>query len=356
MGPAAATVRDRLEVGRVRFRPVPIVGDMVALRDDLATAAAVWRALRSERFDLVHAHGQKAGLVARACALAAGVPAVYTPHSFVYRTQTHRPRRFARLRYRLTLALERFLGRRSAAITGCADDERQTAVADRVAPANRVCVVTNGVAVDRDAGADPRLLAFRGEGPLCGLVAGLRDQKGLPTLLDALDLLASEGRAVRFAIVGNGPLRAEVEERVSRPSLAETTMLLPFEAPVERYLNALDVFVLPSYWEGMPIAILEAMSLGLPVVATAVNGTPEAVADGRTGLLVPPRDARRLADAICEIASDGERRTAMGNEGRATADARFTVPRMVDQMLDVYRAVASGRPLPIATRPAENVL
>jgi glycosyltransferase involved in cell wall biosynthesis len=221
----------------------------------------------------------------------------------------------------------------------CAEDEREAAVRDGVVSAERVHVVLYGVDPDPEIPPDPRLVEFRGEGPLLGLVATLREQKGLPTLLDALDELAGAGAAPRFAIVGNGPLREEVERRVRSGPLAMSTLLLPFEGRVEAYLRALDVFVLPSYWEGMPIAVLEAMALGLPVVATAVDGTPEAVTEGVTGRLVPLRDSHALAAALVEMARDPAARARMGEAAREEARRRFRIPRMVEEMEDVYTRV-----------------
>lgn len=100
---------------------------------------------------------------------------------------------------------------------------------------------------------------------------------------------------------------------------------------MDPYLEAMDVFVLPSLWEGLSLALLEAMFHGLPVVATAVNGTPEAVADERTGLLVPPGDPGALADAMARLARDPELRTRLGTAGREEAERRFTVERMVEE-------------------------
>jgi glycosyltransferase involved in cell wall biosynthesis len=339
-GPADAAVRAAVERSGARFVPLEIVGDLAAPRQDLRTATALSRLLRRVTFDVVHCHGQKAGLLGRLAALGAGIPAVYTGHSFVYRTQRLRPRRSAALRYHATLKAERALGRRTAAIVAVAQEERSAVIRDGLAPPERVHVVYYGVAPDRDVDADADLLAFRDGGPLLGFVAGLRDQKGLPTLLEALELLAGRREAPRFAIVGNGPLRTEVERRVREGGLTTTTLLRPFEGRVEPYLAALDAFVLPSYWEGLPIAVLEAMAMGVPTVASAVNGTPEAIRDGETGLLVPPYDAPALADAIARLAGEPETRERLGAAARALAEERFGIERMVDELEALYEGAA----------------
>lgn len=338
-GPPDAAVRERLSA-RMAYETLPIVGSMAAPGPDVATLRRLTALLRRDRFDLVHTHAQKAGVLGRLAARRMGVPALYTPNSLVYRTQLLRSRRGAGVRYRLGRSVERALGRRSAAIVAVADEERRVAIADGLAPPERIHVINNGVARDLQGAPDPQLSAFRGEGPLLGFVAGLRDQKGLPTLLEALELLAAEGGPPRFAIVGNGPLWGEVQTRLRSGPAGDTTLLVPFAGRPEPYLAALDAYVLPSYWEGLPIAVLEAMMMGLPVVATSVNGTPEAVVEGETGYLVPPRDPRALATRLRAVAEDADRRARMGARAREVALERFTVEGMVSHTLELYRRIA----------------
>ena len=340
-GPAQASMRPRLEAAGLRFVALPIVGSMVAPKEDVGTLRRLSRLLAQGGFDLVHTHAQKAGVIGRVAALRAGVPALYTPHSFVYRTQLVRPRRSAQARFLFGRTVERALGRGSAAIVAVAEEERQAAIADSIAPPERVHTILNGVACDASAEPDRELLAFRGDGPLLGLVSTLRDQKGLPTLLDALELLHSRGELPRFAIVGNGPLWGEVRERLDAGPLGDRVLLLPFGDRVEPYLAALDAFVLPSYWEGLPLAVLEAMCMGLPVVASAVGGTPEAVIEGETGLLVEPGNVVALAERLATIAQDAEGRARMGRAAREAAQARFGIERMVSETLDLYGRVAA---------------
>lgn len=342
-GPADAAIRSRLRGAGVDYQPLPILGNMLVPRRDGRTLLTLVALLRSGRFQLVHAHAQKAGVLARTAGLIAGVPSLYTPHSFVYRTQLARPRPGARVRFVVTRAVERGLGRRSAAIVAVANSERRAAIEDSICPTDRVHTILNGVECDTAAAPDEELMAFRAEGPLLGLVATLRVQKGLPTLLDALELLHAEGRSPRVAIVGNGPLSDEVAGRLRASPIGENTLLVPFHGPVEPYLAALDAFVLPSYWEGLPIAVLEAMAMGLPVVASAVGGTPEAVTEGETGYLVPPNDARALAERMASIAADPDARARMGAAGQAVAERRFGLERMVDETAALYhRAAADG--------------
>jgi glycosyltransferase involved in cell wall biosynthesis len=130
-----------------------------------------------------------------------------------------------------------------------------------------------------------------------------------------------------------------VERRVAAGGLTDTTLVVPFEGRVEPYLKALDAFVLPSYWEGMPIAVLEAMAMGLPVVASAVDGTPEAIEEGVTGYLVPAHDPGALADRLQAVAADPAGRARIGEAARAEAQRRFGVERMVARIESLYERV-----------------
>ncbi|MDX6643510.1 MAG: hypothetical protein QOD76_1472 [Solirubrobacteraceae bacterium] len=343
-GPADAAPRERLEEHGVEYVELPIVGDMLALRKDVPTTRALIALMRKRRFDLVHAHSQKAGLLGRLAAVTARTPSVYTPNSLIHRFMFVVPSPGARQRYLKTLWMERVLGRITTAMIAVSEEEREAAVADRLIARRRVHVIRNAVDFDETVEPDRRLLEFRGEGPLVGMVAALRVQKGLPTLLSALEILAGQGAAPRFAIVGSGPLEDEVRAHIAEGPLAATTLLLPFEGRVEPYLRALDAFVLPSYFEGLPLAVLEAMAAGLPVVATDVGGTPEAVVAGETGILVDVKNPEALAEAIAAIAAQPDLRTRMGAAGRARYEAEFRVDRMVDETATLYDSLARRSP------------
>lgn len=341
VGPPDARVRARMIDGGVGYLAVPVTGRLLAPSQDMGYVRALSRVLASERADVLHAHGQKAGILGRLTARWAGVPAVYTPHSFVYRIQHLRRRQTAGVRAALLRELERSLGHRSAAVVAVAEEERAAAHADRITEEDRLHLIRYGVDCDHDPEPSRELLAFKGDRQLFGMVAALRDQKGLPTLLDALRSLRDLEDRVRFAVVGNGPLEDEVRAAVDG-ELSGFVRWFPFTPPVEPYLATLDVFVLPSYWEALPIAVLEAMCMGLPVIATHVNGTAEAVRDRESGLLVPSHDASALADAVRAMAADPELQRAMGDQGRAQVAKDFAPRRMLDEVEALYGSVVNG--------------
>jgi glycosyltransferase involved in cell wall biosynthesis len=187
-------------------------------------------------------------------------------------------------------------------------------------------------------------------------VANLRREKDYANLLHAAQAaLAREPRLVVLA-VGQGPLADEVRELHRQLGLGDRVRLLGYRSDVRDLLAAADLFVLGSAFEGLPVSIMEAMAAGLPVAATAVGGVPEAVVDGETGILVPPRDPAALAEAVVELAGDPGRRSRMGASGRRRATL-FDIHTAVDVQERAYAELADRyprrpRPLPNRTSAA----
>ena len=323
-----------------RVTPMDLVPEIFAWRQNARAFRQLLVTLRRGRYDLIHLHGAKAGTLGRIAAALTRTPTAYSAHAFVYRSQLMRERRFRAARRLLTLGIEQALGRLTGAVVCLSEEERQTALDDRIAPADRLRVAYTGVPLNGRTPPDQALVALRGDEPLFGFMARLVDQKGLPLLVDALQLLRDRGTLPRFAIVGTGPMRDWVEERIAEGGLGDRVTLLAFEPPVEPKLAAFDAYVLPSFWEALPIGVLEAMAAGLPVISTTVNGIPEAVEDGVTGVLVAPDDPAGLARAIERLAADPALRERMGAAGRRRCEQIFSLAAMTDRVEAIYRDLA----------------
>jgi glycosyltransferase involved in cell wall biosynthesis len=175
---------------------------------------------------------------------------------------------------------------------------------------------------------------------LIGTVANYREQKGYPELLEAARTVLDAVPNARFVAVGQGPLEAEIVDLHRRLGLGDRFVLLGYREDPERVLAACDVFVLASRYEGYPIALMEALSLGLPVVATAVGGVAQAVSDGENGLLVPPRRPGDLAGALVTVTSDADLRARLGAEAAATG-ARYDIALSVRRIEAIYEELAA---------------
>jgi glycosyltransferase involved in cell wall biosynthesis len=180
-----------------------------------------------------------------------------------------------------------------------------------------------------------------------GIVAALRREKGHQFLCEAARLV---GRSdFQLLIVGDGLSRGLVRNWVDEHRLTDRTIFAGNQTDVVPWLQAMDVFVLPSWGiEGVPQGIMQAMSCGLPVVSTTVGSIGEAVGDGETGLLVEPRDATQLADALTRLLSDAELRAQFRAASRAKALTQFPIERMLDRMEGVFAEVCGIKSAPLA--------
>jgi glycosyltransferase involved in cell wall biosynthesis len=171
--------------------------------------------------------------------------------------------------------------------------------------------------------------------PVVGNLANFKAAKDHPTLLRAAARVRERLPEVRFLLIGQGPLEPEARRLAAELGLDATVVFTGFRTDAHRLLAALDVFTLSSTYEGLPIALIEAMALGRPAVVTRVGGVPEVLADGDQGLLVPPRDPAALADGLLRLLGDPGLRDRMGAAGRARA-ADFDIRKAVRRMEQVY--------------------
>ena len=181
-------------------------------------------------------------------------------------------------------------------------------------------------------------LAISDDELLIGTVANLRATKGYPDLLVAAREVTRRVPNARFVSVGRGPLESALREEHARLGLGPAFTFLGYRPDAVRVMSAFDVFCLPSRHEGLPIALMEALALGLPVVATNVGGVAELVTDGKDAVLVPPAQPTRLADALVALATDPGRRAEMAEAARARSDT-LDAPRAVREIEAVYAEV-----------------
>jgi glycosyltransferase involved in cell wall biosynthesis len=341
----ARAARDRGdEVSFVSPTPGPFLDQVVAegfearLLDVSRTyridgAARLARLLRGA--DVVHTHTH---LAARVLARLAGTSARAAIVDHLHIENHFRPQRLPAVGLR---ALDNATARLSARLLAVSNDTRRAFEAQGY-PVDRIETVPNGIDLPvGDASNGLRAeLGVPPEAPLAGEIARLCEVKGQRELIQA----AARVPDLHVVLAGEdleagGAYRESLVAEAERAGVADRVSFAGFR-PAESVLGALDVFVLPSWIEGMPITVLEAMAHRKPVVATPVGGTPELVVDGETGLLVPPRDPEALAEALRSLVADPERARRLGEAGYARVAERFTVERMTTRVLEVYDEVA----------------
>lgn len=333
----AVAVATNLEV-EGGFRPlleesgVPLVH--VPLRASRAWAVpAAGRALAEvvRRFepDVIHAHNPAAGTVsalARTLARRRALAIVVTYHGV-------RPQRL----HAASMTL-RLCDRVIAVGPGA---ERQLL---SVLPASRVHRIDNAVVAvsRRDVAEVRRELGMDGL-PLLVSVGRLVAQKDHALLLESLAILRARGRETRTVIIGRGPLGDRLRDQARELDLGESLHFAGTRSDVADVLAAADVVVHTAAWEGLPLVLLEAMSLGKPIVAVQAVGVADLIADGTTGRLVRSRDAEAVASALDEVLDRPELRDSLGSGAKAWADAHCSVERFVEAHVDAYREVANRR-------------
>jgi L-malate glycosyltransferase len=288
--------------------------------------------LAAERgVDLLHCHQYSPFVYGRVAAMwNRGLRIVYTEHGRLSDAAPTWKRR----------VVNPLLSRFDGSIVAVSGELREYMIASRF-PAERVGVIHNGIEPrvppsrdDREAAR--RTLGLDDDAFVIATVARLDPVKDLMTLLDAFADVRRRRPRARLVIVGDGPERERLASRAGRDDLAGGVLITGFRADVRALLPAADLYVSSSISEGISITILEAMAACVPVVATAVGGTPEILADG-TGVLVASRDPQQLAWAILSLEADAGRRRALAAAARERLETAFTLDRMVDDYASMYR-------------------
>jgi glycosyltransferase involved in cell wall biosynthesis len=301
---------------------------------DLGCVKCLVELIRSENYALVHAHTPRSVLVGSLAAERAGVPLVYHVHSPTARDSTRRLRNF------LNAKLEWWSVRHAARLIAVSPSLRQW-MCDQGFAVDRVQYVPNGVPVAE--ATSPR----RGPtgGWTLGMVALFRPRKGIEVLLEALAKLRSQRLDIRLRAIGpfeTPAYEAEVKNLANRLGIEDTITWTGFVTDVAAELARIDLFVLPSlFGEGLPMVVLESMAAGVPVVASRVEGVPEAIRHGEEGLLCEPGNTDQLAAAIEEIVADQGRLdyAAMSRNAQQRHRELFSSRAMAAGVARVYREV-----------------
>ena len=337
-GPLEEAARD----AAIPFHALPFddggaYGLMVALRERIRTGA----------YDLVHTHGGIAGFWGRLAAVGTGVRLVHTLHGIHYLHYDSRPRRLA---YRV---LDRALAGLTDRIICVCQSDLEHALDAGIVPPRRARAVLNGIDVEQVERTFTRVSTSRpalrehlhiGADEIAVVtVARYHRQKGLPVLLAAFQGALAQVPSLRLVLAGSGPEQQALETLARELGVADRVSFWTDAGPAVKggaYAVA-DIFCLPSLWEGLPLVVLEAWACGLPLIATAVDGTREIVRPGLDGLLVPVSDPDAMAQAIVDLARDPARAKALADEGHRRVREDFNLARMVTETETVYDEVAS---------------
>lgn len=300
----------------------------------------LFRRMRRERYDVVCTSCSVAGFVGRIAATLAGVP------TKVHIIQVYASRPFQpALRKRFFRGVEKLLDPMTTRYVAVSGAVKQYGVETGIMNAEKVDVIYNAAEL-REPSPDARERVRRDldldpTSQVVGTLGRFEPQKGLEYFLRAAAVIRAARPSTQFLIVGDGPLEDDLRALVRELDLEDAVRFSGWRRDVPDVLAALDVFCLASLWETFGIVLAEAMLAELPIVATAVDGIPEVVADGHTGFLVPPRDAAALAEKLLTLLDDPAQASRMGRAGRQRSLEKFSVASMVAGYERFLRALAA---------------
>jgi glycosyltransferase involved in cell wall biosynthesis len=342
-GPYVQTLRDAgIPVGTARF---PRGYNPLKLAWSLFETVAY---LRRVKADLVHTHCSVPGVVGRLAARLAGVPVImHTVHGFHFHDGG---RGFS---HRLAIAVERFVGHFTGVMLSQNRADIEQAVRHGIVPRERLLYIGNGIDVDRFPTAPVR--GGEARTPILICVARVEPVKNHGMLIDAVRQLRDKGVDFTLWLVGGGSGRAALEARCAELGLAAHVRFLGYRDDIPQLLAQADIGVLTSLKEGIPRAALEAMVVGLPVVATRVNGTREVVRHGDSGFLVEVGDVAGLVAALERLLANPVLRAHMGERGRRVVLSEYDEADIVNNLERIYREVLAHRGLAPQTSVSQEV-
>ncbi|MFH1231926.1 MAG: glycosyltransferase family 4 protein [Planctomycetota bacterium] len=309
---------------------------------DILALIKLYRLIKNGNFDIVHTHTSKAGAIGRLAAKLAGVPfVIHSPHGHIFSGNIPNvPKNSFLLKCLLTL--ERFTALFTDKFITPTYIEKKEELALGIGHHNKFVVIPNGVELNRfeNQAIDPivkrKELGLTPDNKAICTVARLSEEKGIHYLIEALPLIIKEIPLVKLILVGEGPLRKIIEQKAKEKGVFSNVIFLDSSPDIAGILSASDIFVLPSLYEAFGLALVEAMIMRKPIIATRVGGIPEVIKDGWTGVLVSPADSNALAHNILSVLKNKSLQQSLGQSAYQYAKEHFDVEQMVNKTEELY--------------------
>ena len=319
----------------------------ISPRNDIAAFRKLRRHIRAGRYDIVHTHTAKGGILGRFAARAAGVSIiVHTLHGSTFHGALDP------IQYRLYWLLEKLTARFTKRIISVGEDLKDRYLTAGISSVDRYAVIRSGMdlgqfwtaaAMSGAQKADVRRsLGVPADAPLVGMVARLEERKGYRYFIDMAERVLKQVPTAQFVGVGAGEQLDFLKAEVKRRGLSGQVHFPGFRADIAEVLACLDVAVLTSLWEGLPRALVQAAACSVPAVTFEVEGAREVVKDGVNGYVVPSKDVEQLADRVISLLAHPDRARAMGIAGSGLVHDAWTIESMVRDITTVYEALASA--------------
>lgn len=307
----------------------------ISLIQDLKSFFKIFFILKKHRFEIIHTHSSKAGVLGRVSAKLTRAPVIlYSPHAFAFLGYPNRISHF------ILRKIEQILGKITTKIICVSESEKQIALENKIGKNKQFVVIQNGIQpnpLNLQRPASPRKTDFSREKIIIGTVGYFRRQKNYPMFLQAAKLVIREKSNVKFLVIGDGEKRCEIQRLLTELDLNTHFILTGHVENVVEYYQMMDIFVLTSFWEGLPYAILEAMAAGVPVVATDVPGTRDIIRHSENGLLVSINNVDLLASTLLSLVENPELRQNIAIKGYSHILNNFNIEKNIKTYDTLYQ-------------------
>ena len=312
---------------------------------DLMAAFRLRNLILREEVQVLHTHGMLVNVVGRIASKMAHVPisisTVHLTRELAAGGRAQNIRQWLKGKY--YRSLDNFSAQFNDRVIAVSESVKRDLISQGVS-SKKIVVIKNGIEFERcqcPLDRKNQLVKKRkelsiGNGPVVGTITRFSKQKDVHTFLYAMSNVIRDYPSLRCLILGDGEQGKELKDLSCRLALNENVTFLGYREGAKEILDLFDIFVLSSLWEGLPLVVLEAMAASKPVIATRVPGTAEAIVDGKTGILVPLQDSKRLAESIKKLLIDRKLAQKMGEAGKRRVNKYFRVERMVDETEELY--------------------
>ncbi|OGB73350.1 hypothetical protein A3K24_00520 [candidate division Kazan bacterium RIFCSPHIGHO2_01_FULL_44_14] len=325
---------EQLKKRKIPFFQVPMRG-----RADMAAISAVTKLLKKYDPDIIHTHGQRAGLIGRMASKGMPFKRVHTEHTYTHEFKLANP-----LLHWTHLRVMRMLDGGTDKVIAVSNAVRKFLIDSKISKPEKIVTIYNGITPLARKITQDEIQAFKdkfnitSDDIVIGTVGSFNTAKDTATLVKAVARMVKKWPKVKLVLVGKGPLKFKLEKLIKSSGLEDRVVFTGSMGNVLPALKTFRIFVLPSLSEAFGITILEAMKAEIPVVATRVGGIPEIITQNHNGLLVEPKDSKKLAGVLMKLLNDRKLQTKLAKNGANTL-SKFSADRMIDHTEEIYTSL-----------------
>lgn len=328
-------------IGELRkIKNISFIHISMANKFDFISIIKLWRYIVNNHIDIVHLNGGRAGLIGRIASIFTYAKIVFTPHSLIFDYKQS----YNSIKTKIYIWIDKFLNKYTDYIITVCDEQAERLKNQKHISPQKIITIYNGVdqnlfypmkknkTILNKFNLNENILTI-------GFIGRLVNQKGLKYLFEACALIQKENW--QLLIVGDGPYKHKLITLSKQHKIEKKIVFIGQRNDVYNILSIIDIFVLPSLFEGFPISILEAMAAEKPIIATNINGIPEAIQHKKNGYLIDSQNNKELASAITHLLTNPYERSRIAKNARETFLSRFTFNTMINKIGDLYRSLSA---------------